>query len=97
MAKTAARRPAKAPKKKGGIRPVFLAAGLGLGWFVEFQDISNANSDMVMWNYLVTLGARLLADFVGAWVLVAGLQLAIVLVKLGLTYLRVAWAQESGK
>jgi hypothetical protein len=97
MAKTAARRPAAkpAPKKSGGgMRPVFLAVGLGLYWFVEYQDIGGA-ADLPMWGYVMTIGVRLLADFVGAWVIVSALQLLLALAKLGVSYLRGLWVQES--
>jgi hypothetical protein len=96
MAKTAAKRPAKAPaKSKGAMRPVLLAAGLGLFWFVEYQDLGSA-ADMPMWGYMAMIAVRLLADFVGAWVIVSGMQLLLALGRLGLTYLRGAWLQESG-
>ncbi|HWD57894.1 MAG TPA: hypothetical protein VG308_06425, partial [Stellaceae bacterium] len=93
-----AKRPAKpaAPsaKKKGGIRPLLLALGLGLFWFVEYQDTSGA-SDVPMWGDVMVVGVRLLADFVGAWVLISTFQLSVGLAKLGLTYLRGLWLQES--
>ena len=98
MAKTPAKRPAAKPAPKkgggGGMRPIFLAAGLALFWLVEYQDIGWA-ADMPMWGYAVTLGVRLLADFVGAWVIVAALQLLLALGKLGVIYLRGVWVQES--
>jgi hypothetical protein len=100
MAKTAAKRPAAskaaAPKKSGGggLRPAFLAAGLGLFWFVEYQDAGGAEGDMVMWNYLAVLGVRLLADFVGAWVLISAAHLVFALGRYGITYLRSMWVQQ---
>jgi hypothetical protein len=97
MAKTAAKRPAAkpAPKKSGGgMRPVFLAAGLGLYWFVEYQDLGGT-ADMPMWGYVMTIAVRLLADFVGAWVIVSALQLLLALAKLGVSHLRGLWVQES--
>jgi hypothetical protein len=96
MAKTAAKRPAAkpAPKKTGGgMRPIFLAAGLALFWLVQYQDIGGS-ADMPMWGYAMTLGVRLLADFVGAWVIVAALQLLLALGKLGVIYMRGVWVQE---
>ena|SRR5579863_6126457 len=97
MAKTAAKRPAKAPppKNKGGLRPVFLAAGLALYWFVEYQGLEGT-ADVPMWAYLVTIGVRLLADFVGAWVIIAALQLVLALSRLGVSYLRGWWVESSG-
>lgn len=97
MAKTAARRPAAKPAPKkggGGMRPIFLAAGLGLYWFVEYQDIGGM-ADMPVWGYAMTIAVRLLADFVGAWVIVSALQLLLALGKLGVSYLRGLWVQES--
>jgi hypothetical protein len=93
MAKSA-KRSTKAQPKKGGMRPVLLAAGLGLFWFVQYQNAGGVEGDMAMWSYLVTVGVRLLADFVGAWVIVSAVQLAIALARLGLTYLRTMWLQE---
>jgi len=76
------------------MRPIFLAAGLCLYWFVEHQDFGGA-SDMPIWGYGVTIGVRLLADFVGAWVIVSALQLLLALGKLGVSYLRGLLVQES--
>ena len=90
MAKSAPKRPAKpAPKSAGGggIKPVLLAAGLGLYWFVEYQDLGDASS-MPIWGYVTTVGVRLASDFVGAWVVVSALQLALALGRLGMAYLR---------
>jgi hypothetical protein len=97
MAKTAAKRPPPkpAPKKTGGgIRPVFLAAGLGLFWFVEYQDLGGA-TDLPMWGYVTTIGVRLLTDFIGAWVIVSALQLLLALGRLGVSYVRGVWVQET--
>jgi hypothetical protein len=102
MAKTAAKRPAAAsktaaPKKSGGsgLRPAFLAAGLGLFWFVEYQDAGGGDGGgTLMWNYLAVLGVRLLADFVGAWVLISAAQLVFALGRYGITYLRSMWMQQ---
>jgi len=76
------------------MRPIFLAAGLGLYWFVEYQDIGGM-ADMPVWGYAMTIAVRLLADFVGAWVIVSALQLLLALGKLGVSYLRGLWVQES--
>ncbi len=97
MAKSAPKRPAKAapPKKnRGGMRPVLLAAGLALYWFVEYQDLGSA-ADLPMWGYITMIGVRLAADFVGAWVLVSALQLLLALARLGVTYVRGLWPLES--
>jgi hypothetical protein len=93
MAKTA-KRPAKAASTRGALRPVLLAAGLGLYWFVEYQDSGGA-TDVPMWGYMMMVAVRLLADFVGAWVIVSALQLMLVVGRLGLSYLRGMWLQES--
>jgi hypothetical protein len=95
MAKTAKRSTKAAPPKQGAMRPVLLAAGLGVYWFVEHQDIGSA-ADMPVWGYGMMIGVRLLADFIGAWVIVSALQLVLALGRLGLTYVRGLWLQESG-
>lgn len=99
MAKSAPKRPAKpapksAGKNGGGIKPVLLAAGLGLYWFVEYQGLGDAES-MPMWGYAATVGVRLLGDFVGAWVIVSALQLALALGRLAVAYLR-GWMMQQG-
>jgi hypothetical protein len=91
MARSAKRAPAA--KQTKAMRPVLLAAGLGLYWFVAYQDGGN-DAGAPMWGYLTMGALRLLADFVGAWLIISGLQLAIALVKIGLTYLRALWLQE---
>jgi hypothetical protein len=98
MAKTAAKRPssAKAPAAPRGraMRPVLLAAGLGLYWFVEHQD-TGSTTDVPMWGYAVMVGVRLLADFVGALVIVSALHLVLVLGRLLFAHLRGLWLQAS--
>jgi hypothetical protein len=99
MAKSAPKRPVKpapksAAKSGGGIKPVLLAAGLGLYWFVEYQDLGDL-TPMPTWAYAATVGVRLLADFVGAWVVVSALQLALALGRLGVVYLR-GWMVQRG-
>jgi hypothetical protein len=98
MAKSAPRRPAKPVAKKsgGGMRPVLIAAGLGLFWYVQYQD-SGGTSAVPMWGYAMMVAMRLLADFVGAWVVVSAFQLVLALGRLTLTYLRGLWLQESGR
>ncbi|HEV2188409.1 MAG TPA: hypothetical protein VGR70_14465 [Stellaceae bacterium] len=73
------------------MKPVLLAAGLGLYWFVAYQEGSDV--DAPMWGYLTMAGLRLLADFVGAWLIISALQLAIALGKIGFSYLRAIWLQ----
>ena len=77
------------------MRPILLALGLGLYWFVEYQD-AGGDPDAPMWGSLIMGGARLLAGFVGAWFLVSALQLAILSIRLFLAYLRTLWPQEGG-
>jgi len=93
MAK-AAKRPPKAPPNRGAMRPVLLAAGLAGYWFVEYQDAGGA-ANAPMWGYMTMVGVRLLADFIGAWVIVSALQLALALGRLGLSYVRGLWSVES--
>lgn len=96
MAKTA-KRPAKAPPPpKRALRPVLLAAGLALYWFVEYQDAGNAG-DAPVWGYATVLAVRLLADFVAAWVIVSALQLAVALSRLGASHLRGWWLQQASR
>jgi len=90
MAKSAKRSGAK---PAGAMKPVFLAAGLGLYWFVAHQDGGDVGADAPMWGYMAMAGLRLLADFVGAWLIISALQLAIALGKIGVTYLRALWLQ----
>jgi hypothetical protein len=93
-AKKAASKKAEKTAKPGSMRPVLLAAGLGLYWFVEYQDLGGQPEAAPIWGHMVVLGVRLLADFVGAWFIVAGLQLAIMLLRLTLSYLRNLWVRE---
>jgi hypothetical protein len=96
MAKTAKRLAKPPPQPKGALRPVLLAAGLALYWFVEYQDPASA-SDAPVWGYGLALGVRLLADFVAAWVAVSALQLAVALSRLGASYLRGWWLLQAGR
>jgi hypothetical protein len=89
---------ARSAKREGAptnaaMKPVLLAAGLGLYWFVAYQD-GGADGDAPMWGYLTIAALRLLTDFVGAWLIISALQLAIALGKIGLGYLRALWLQE---
>jgi hypothetical protein len=94
MALSARRQPTESAAKVGAMRPVLLAAGLGLFWFVEYQEGGDVEG-APMWAYLAVNGVRVVVDFVGAWFVVSALQLAIGLVRFGLTYLRGLWLQES--
>jgi hypothetical protein len=76
------------------MRPMLIAAGLGLYWFVAYQDVGGA-ADVPVWVYAIVVGTRLLADFVGALVIVYALQLVLVLTRLAVAYLRGLWLQAS--
>ena len=93
MAKTA-RRPAPKSAKLGSIRPMLLAVGLGLFWFVEIQE-GGGQPEAPVWGYMMVLGTRLLADIVGAWCVVSGVLLALSAVRIGLVYLRSLWMREN--
>lgn len=90
MARSAQRQGAQT---KAAMKPVLLAAGLGLYWFVAYQD-GGGDVDAPMWGYLTMGALRLLADFVGGWLIISALQLAIALGKIGLSYVRALWLQE---
>ncbi|HTW53853.1 MAG TPA: hypothetical protein VME45_18335 [Stellaceae bacterium] len=77
------------------MRPMLIAAGLSLYWFVAYQDAGGA-ADVPVWVYAIVVGMRLLADFVGALVIVYALQLLLVLTRLAVAYLRGLWLQASG-
>ena len=66
----------------GRIRPIFLAAGIALMWFAEFQR-GGLEPDAPDWAVAVFLGGRLAADFVGALIIVSLVQLGIALARLG--------------
>lgn len=85
MAKSA-KRPAAVPKRKP-VRPLLLAGGLGLIWFLQFQQ-GGAEPDGPPWSFALILGMRLVADFVGAWVAIATVQFVFALGRLGLAHLR---------
>jgi hypothetical protein len=69
-------------------RPVLLAGGLGLLWFVQYQQGGPADEVGPAWSHMVVLGSRLLADFVGAWVVIALLQLVFALIRAAFAQLR---------
>jgi hypothetical protein len=80
-------KPPAAPRKLGAVRPALLAAGLGLFWFVEHQDVSS-DLGAPMWGYLVMHGIRAFVDFVGAWFVVSALQLTVAALRYGAVYLK---------
>lgn len=87
MAKST-RRPAKEPPKRKAFRPMLLAGGLGLLWFVLYQQGAPADEIGPVWSHAAVLGSRLLADFVGAWLVIALIQLLVALIRAGLAQLR---------
>ncbi|HEY1795495.1 MAG TPA: hypothetical protein VGG57_05195 [Stellaceae bacterium] len=88
MAKSARRPANKEPPKRKAFRPMLLAGGLGLLWFVQYQQGGPAEEAGPAWSHAVVLGSRLLADFVGAWVVIAVAQLVFALIRLGVAQLR---------
>jgi hypothetical protein len=91
MARSA--KPKQSAKKVTAMRPVLLAAGLGLYWFAVYQD-GGAEANAPIWGYMVMVGLRLVADVVGAWIVIAALQLVFACAKVGLTYARSRWMME---
>jgi hypothetical protein len=79
-------------KRSGGsdekpIRPLLLAGVLGLLWFVMVQQ-GGMEDDVPSWGIGLIVGARLLADVIGGWVVVSALQLVFGLGRLGWARLR---------
>lgn len=64
------------------IRPMLLAAGLGLIWFAEFQDNTAVPTGAPDWAVAAIFGARLFADIVGALVLLSVLRLVLTVTRL---------------
>lgn len=69
------------------IRPLLLAGVLGLVWFVVAQE-GGIDDTVPNWGVPIVMGARLLADFIGGWVVVSAVRLLFGLVRLGLAQLR---------
>lgn len=84
-AKRPANQPAKRPK---AFRPALLAGGLALLWFVQYQQGGPTDGPGPAWSQAVVLGSQLLADFVGAWVVIAVLQLLFALVRAAIAQFR---------
>jgi hypothetical protein len=73
----------KAPRARrdsGGIRPVLLAGGMGLMWFVKYQS-GPPPMGVPAWGVALIYGGRLFADFVGAAVIVAVVRLGLAAVR----------------
>lgn len=88
MAKSSARSRKPAPKPRKPLRPLLLAGGLGLIWFIEFQQ-PGLTPNGPGWSYALVLGVRLVADTVCARLLIAIVQLLFATGRLGLARLRV--------
>jgi hypothetical protein len=69
------------------VRPYLLSGGLALIWFAQFQDMG-VDGDAPAWGIVAVMVARLLADFVGAWLLVSLLRLVYAGGQLGWRRLR---------
>ena len=67
---------------------MLLAGGLGLLWFVQYQQGGPADEAGPAWSHGVVLGTRLLADFVGAWVAIALVQLVFAAIRATFAQLR---------
>ncbi len=84
----------KAESPGGAFRPMLLAGGLGLLWFVlspstGFDDEASAAMAAAL------TGARLLVDFVGGWIVVSLLRLAIAGGRYALTWTRTGTEGEA--
>jgi hypothetical protein len=75
------------------VRPFLFAGGLALMWFVQFQE-TGVEADAPPWGVALVLVTRLLADFIGAWVVLSVLRLAIALGRRGLAQLRAQWQRQ---
>jgi len=75
------------------MRPVLLAGGLGLMWFVLVQD-GGESGDAPTWGIAIILAARLVADFVGGWIVVSILRLFFTIGRIGLAHVRGQRRQE---
>jgi len=69
------------------VRPYLLSGGLALIWFAQFQDMG-VDGDAPAWGIVAVMVVRLLADFVGAWLLVSLLRLGYTGGQLGWRRLR---------
>ena len=75
------------------MRPFLLAGGLALLWFVQFQEVG-VDGEARGWGVALVIGLRLLADFIGAWVALSVLRLAMALGRMGLIHMRAYWPRE---
>ena len=78
--------------KAGAGRPFLLAAGLGLFWFAETRQ-GGLPVDAPAYGLALVLASRLLLDFVGGWVTVSTVRVALALGPLGL----IRWHRPQGQ
>ncbi|MBV9826686.1 MAG: hypothetical protein JO001_13590 [Alphaproteobacteria bacterium] len=83
-----AKKPAKS-RQPGALRPVLLAGGLGLLWFAE-TPMAGLTDQGPMWSVSAIVGIRLLADFVGGWVVVSLLRLGVAIARYVISRTRAA-------
>jgi hypothetical protein len=76
------------------VRPLLLAGGLALMWFVQFQE-AGVDKDAPPWGVVLVLGVRLFVDIIGAWLAVSILRLILALARIGLAQLRHQWHRQS--
>lgn len=62
-------------------------------WFVLVQD-GGGNGDAPAWGIAIILVARLVADFVGGWIIVSILRLFFAIGRIGLVHFRSQRRQE---
>ena len=62
-------------------------------WFVEVQN-GGVDGDAPVWGIAAAAAVRLLADFIGAWLVISVLQLVFTFVRLGIDQLRTRRRQE---
>jgi hypothetical protein len=88
--------PANRPRERrgsSGIRPMLLAGGMALMWFVEFQGMA-LPINVPSWGMPLIIIGRLFADFVGAALVVALVRLGLAVTRLALAHWQ---AQRSGE
>ena len=62
-------------------------------WFIEVQN-GGADGDAPVWGIAAAAAVRLLADFVGAWLVISVSQLLVTFLRLGIDQLRARRQQE---
>jgi hypothetical protein len=77
---------------KGGLRPMLLAGGMGLMWFVKYQA-GPLPVGVPGWGVALLFVGQLLADFVCAAVVVAVARLGLAMVRLSIAN----WRLQRGR